>query len=52
MRLSGSGRARRSKFLGGDEERANQKAESMGIEVKSGWTKAEISAAIAAAAEA
>lgn len=29
-----------------------QKAESMGIEVKSGWTKAEISAAIAAAAEA
>lgn len=29
-----------------------QKAESMGIEVKSGWTKAEIAAAIAAAAEA
>ena len=29
-----------------------QKAESMGIEVKSGWTKAEISAAIAAAAKA
>ena len=29
-----------------------QKAESMGVEVKSGWTKAEISAAIAAAAEA
>lgn len=29
-----------------------EKAKSLGIEVKSGWTKAEISAAIAAAAEA
>lgn len=29
-----------------------QKAESMGVEVKSSWTKAEIAAAIAAAAEA
>ena len=29
-----------------------EKAKSLGVEVKSGWTKAEIAAAIAAAAEA